>query len=250
MRVATLVARSGEFNTTFRAAALVAVGCVLAAATSFADDIRRWRDAEGNLHYRVEGSEKADARESDHPLLVGRDATSEEKFSVDASLKRREIETKLAAAGRDLAAIREEKAATDAKTFSTWVPTSTKDALAAQASLDAQRNALLALGQFEEEKKDTLRRLRRRERDKLREIGGLWKEFNALDATVGERYGKPPIWWRPRLACAPCPPLAEVEAALRKKPTPAAEVAAKSDEEAFDEDEDEDEEEGWEGKWE
>lgn len=205
---------------------------VVSAATSFADEIRKWRDAEGNLHYSVTGSPGAESDATDVPLLHGRDASPEEAFSVDSSLRRREIEQKLTALGRALEETRAEIRRTEDKTFDVWVSAVTRDPRSAQASLDAQRGAFLAASQFNEEKADSLRRLRRRERDQLKEIRDLWKKFGALDREVTQHYGKAPDWWRSRLDCRGCPTIAQVEEALSNpRPTPspgAVEKAEKS----------------------
>ena len=120
-------------------------------------------------------------------------ASPEEAFSVESSLQRREIEKKLTVAGRELEQTRTRIQDTEKKKFGAWVPAVTRDPRAAQASLDAQRDALLASQQFEQEKSDTLRRLRRREREHLKAIVGLWRDFGVLDAKVIDHYRKPPI---------------------------------------------------------
>ncbi|MET0153326.1 MAG: hypothetical protein ABW298_12045 [Candidatus Binatia bacterium] len=183
-------------------------------------------------------------------MLQGRDLSPEEAFSVRASLRRREIETRLKSAAHALDETRADLKARETSAFSAWVPSATGNSRQAKASLDAQRDALLAMSQFDQEKADALRRLRRREREQLKTIVGLWNEFNALDAEITEHYGAPPDWWRKRLDCASCPTLEGAERALhgeRPTPTPAGaeDATAKG---AHDEDDwdDEDDQEGWE----
>src|SRR5262245_18203867 len=99
-RNARLVAESTEFNTVARAAAAALLLVFGATSPGLADEIRKWRDAQGNLHYSVDGSgarAQSAAEQDDVPILHGRDASPEELLSVQASLRRREIETKLKA---------------------------------------------------------------------------------------------------------------------------------------------------------
>ncbi len=242
--------RPREFNTTVCGAAAALLLVLGTPSRGAADEVRKWRDADGNLHYSVTGSGPGAAEDDEVPVLQGRDLSPEEAFSVRASLRRREIETRLKSAGHSLDETRAELKARESATFSAWVPNATASSRQAQASLDAQRDALLAMSQFDQEKADTLRRLRRREREQLKTIAGLWKEFNALDTEVTEHYGAAPDWWRKRLDCSSCPTLAEAERALhgeRATPTPAGakDAAAKASHDEDDWD-DEDDEEGWE----
>ncbi len=242
------MSRFGEFNTTWRWGLALALFAVLDAGRGGADEIRKWRDAAGNLHYSITGSSGGEKDSEEMPLLQGREATPEETFSVQASLKRSELEKKLTAAGRALEQIRADIVKTEGRQFGAWVPAVTDDPRSAQASLDRQRDVLLAASQAEQQKADDLRRLRRRQRDQLKELLGLWKEFDALDAQVTEHYGKAPEWWRKRLDCRGCPSAAEVADALhppRPTPSPGAEKE-KEKPGASDEDDDE---EGWENAW-
>ena len=242
------MSRFGEFNTTSRCALALAFVGLLDVARGAADEIRKWRDADGGMHYSITGSPGGERDSAAMPLLKGRDATPEETFSVQASLSRSDIERKLTAAGRALEETRTEIRKTEEKQFGAWVPAATGDPRSAQASLDRQRDAFLAASQVEQQKTDDLRRLRRRERDRLKEILGLWKEFDALDAKVIEHYGKAPEWWRKRLDCRGCPSAAEVADALhppRPTPSPPAEKDAKKPGAADEDDDDE----GWENGW-
>ena len=248
------MSRSREFNTAARGAAAALLFVLGSTSGGAADEIRKWRDAQGNLHYSVTGSGRGAAEDEDLPVLQGRDLSPEEAFSVRASLRRREIETRLKSAARALDETRADLKAREISNFSAWVPDATANSRQAKASLDAQRDALLAMSQFDQEKTDALRRLRRREREQLKTIIGLWNEFKALDAEITEHYGAAPDWWRKRLDCPSCPTLAEAQRALygeRPTPTPAGakDATAKGAHEEDDWD-DEDDEEGWEKAWE
>jgi hypothetical protein len=244
----TLVSRFGEFNTTSRCALALALVLGIGLASGAADEIRKWRDADGNMHYSITGS--PDGKPGGAPLTVlkGREPTPEEIFSVQASLSRTDLEKKLTAAGRALEETRAEIAKTERRQFDAWIPAVTDDPRAAQASLDRQRDALLAASQAEQQKAGDLRRLRRRERGELKEILALWKEFDALDAKVTERYGKAPDWWRKRLDCRGCPSAAEVAEALHPPPPTPLPGAEKGAEKPGSADTDEDDE-GWESAW-
>ena len=229
------------------AATWLTLGC---ATVVIADDVRKWRDTGGNLHYSVTGSPEDSRDHEEGPILQGRGASPEEAFSVESSLQRREIEKKLTVAGRELEQTRTRIQDTEKKKFGAWVPAVTRDPRAAQASLDAQRDALLASQQFEQEKSDTLRRLRRREREHLKAIVGLWRDFGVLDAKVIDHYRKPPIWWRQRLDCGGCPTLAEAEQRLHPAPSaPTDDQKTARGKSSAGSEEDEDDE-GWENAWE
>ncbi|HSD09689.1 MAG TPA: hypothetical protein VLF14_01805, partial [Candidatus Binatia bacterium] len=165
-----------------------------------------------------------------------------------ASLSRSDIEKKLTAAGRALTETRAEISKTEQRQFGAWVPAVTDDPRSAQASLDRQRDALLAASQAERQKADDLRRLRRVERGQLKELLSLWKEFDALDAKVTEHYGKAPDWWRRRLDCRGCPSAAEVANTLHPPPPTPSPRAEKDAEKPGPADDDEDED-GWENAW-
>jgi len=185
------------------------------------------------------------------PILRGREASPEELYSVSVSLRRREIEKKLKEEARSLESIQTEVKARESSAFSAWVPEAVGNSRQAKASLDAQRDAYLAMNQFEQEKADELRKLRRRERAQLKAIVGVWKEFEALDAEVTGHYGTAPSWWRKHLDCKGCPTLAEAEQSLygqraTRTPGNAKDPTAKD----ADEDDEEDDGEGWEKAWE
>jgi hypothetical protein len=245
------VSRFREFNTVGRGIAAALLCVLVATSRGFTDDIHKWRDPQGNLHYSVTGSGSAPAAQDEElPILHGREASPEELFSVSVSLRRREIEKKLKAEAGSLQSIEAEVKAKEGAAFSAWVPEAVGNSLQAKASLDAQRDAYLAMSQFEQEKADELRKLRRRERAQLKEIVATWKEFEALDAEVTAHYGATPSWWRKRLECKGCPTLAEAERSLfgeRATPTPGDAQGATA---KAGGDDDEDDGEGWEKAWE
>ncbi len=207
-----------------------------------ADDVKKWTDADGRVHYSVTGS--ATSRPGDAaPVIRGREATDDEKFSTRASLRRREIERTLKARAADLDRIRAEEDKIRGKRFSAWVGTSSASPEAVRASIDAQRDTMLAQSQFEQDKVESLRRLRRQEHAALVDLQRNWKDFAALGAEVQTRYGERPIWFRDRLDCGTCPSLAEVEAALHPKkaePTPAPDASGTPvpEDDGWEEDED------------
>jgi hypothetical protein len=200
------------------------------------------------MHYSITGSPGGGEADPAMPILKGREATPEETFSVQASLARADLEKKLTAVGRALEETRAEITKTEQRQFGAWVPAVVDDPRAAQASLDRQRDALLAASQAQQQKADDLRRLRRAERGQLKELLGLWKEFDALDAKVTEHYGKAPDWWRKRLDCRGCPSAAEVADALHP-PQPTPSPRAKKDAESPGSADDDEDEEGWESAW-
>ncbi len=214
------------------------IACVLLAVARAApaDEIRKWTDGEGRLHYSVEGTGPSATPSADEPpILQGRTVGAEEKFSIEASLRRKDIESQLAAAARDLDGIHERIAANDARAVRAWAPSATED----PAAVTAQRDAFLAVSQLEEDKAEMRRRLKREERAKLKEIVTLWKEFDTLDTSVTARYGSSPPWWRRRLSCGHCPTLAEADVALHgTKPTPKPEESGTSGDDDWDEEED------------
>jgi hypothetical protein len=207
------VAGFREFNWAAAIALITVVGGGLASA----DDIRKWTDAEGNVHYSVTGKENSGRPSDSVSVLRGRSPSDEENFSVRASLRRREIEKKLKVLGAALDHVHEEQAKAGAGRFSAWVPTADQNPEAARVSRDAQRDAFLASSQFEQEKAEELRRLRRQERQTLKDLAASWKDFAALESEIRSRYGEPPIWFLPRLACGTCPSAAQVEAALHPR---------------------------------
>ncbi|MGH7820647.1 MAG: hypothetical protein ACREQ9_12815 [Candidatus Binatia bacterium] len=212
-----LLARSGEFNMTVRSLA-VCVGALLAVSAARADEIHRWRDEKGKLHVEIRGTgEPVDPDAEGHPLLGTTELSEDEKFSIETSRHRREIERELTAFGRELREIQEKIAEIDSKRFLAYAPALGEDVKNPQFVLDAQRNAFLAAEKFRREKAESLRKLRRDERDRLRAIRDGWKRLDALRTDVRNRYGSFPPWWRDRLDCDGCPSAADVERALARK---------------------------------
>src|SRR2546428_7410857 len=113
------------------AATLLTLGC---AAVVIADDVRKWRDTGGNLHYSVTGSPEDSRDHEEGPILQGRGASPEEAFSVESSLQRREIEKKLTVAGRELEQTRTRIQDTEKKKFGAWVPAVTPGPRAAHGA--------------------------------------------------------------------------------------------------------------------
>lgn len=232
---------SRQFN---RLLAHAAIG-VLCGGAAHADDIRKWTDAQGNVHYSVTGKVKPGSSSARVPVLRGRAPNEEETFSIRASLRRREIETSLQKLGVVLDRVRAEQQRTRASRFSARIPSAVRDPDDVRAVHDAQRDLFLASSQFEQEKAETLRKLRRQERQTLEDLAGRWKEFAALESEIRARYGETPIWFRPRLACGTCLSAEQVAAALQPKkvePTGQAEsdaaAASAEDEDWGEEDED------------
>jgi hypothetical protein len=213
------VARFREYNTRGCAASFVAgLGFLLAVSSAgSADEIRKWRDPQGIIHYSVTGPKAgAPAASGKAQMIRGRDASAAERFSVTASLQRRTIESKLGAAGDDLTKARDAIREAETRQLVIYSPPPPQNPAQTQLVLDAQRNAFLAARAFENDQAEELRRLRRRERERLREIVGLWKDFAVLDAEVLKWNRVSPAWWRGRLDCGRCPTLVEAQAALKQ----------------------------------
>jgi len=203
----------------------LALAVALVAPALAADQMRRWRDADGQLHLSIEGAGgpagAADRRAAE--------PSPQQRLSTRASLRRRELERALAKAGAELAAIRDELREVDDKKMVVTAPSAPSDPAAMQLVLDAQRDAFLRAHAFAEERQDQLRKLRRRERDKLKEIFADWESFGRLRDEVKQGYGgRLPAWWRDHLDCGECPSAAEAKAALHK-PKKAAAAEAPSD---------------------
>lgn len=201
-----LLSRHRWFN------AILLVGFLV--SVSEADEIRSWKDKEGRRHYSIFGSGGETADDAPEPAPPDR-------FSVEASLRRNGIRDALRKNGAALHQIGDEIRTTEESHIVVSAPGAPSTPLppgAIQDLLDAQRAAFLTARVFEENKKQALDRLYRRERKTLLEIRSQWQRFSELRKEVEERYGELPIWWRDRLDCGPCPPLEEVEEALRPPP--------------------------------
>lgn len=187
--------------------------CVLLAVPAGADQIRKWRDANGKVHYSIVGDAKSRRPARD----LGQPSSSEERFSVEASLRRKAIEQSLRKRAAELTEIRAALTETEHREIvvsSPGVPAKAVDPREVRALLDTQRNAFLTAKAFQEKKDRELRVLRRQQREKLVELGALWDDFEDLRAEIEEFYGGLPAWWRDRLDCRTCPAPDEIEQAL------------------------------------
>ena len=206
-----LLAGFRQFNL---AIASVAVVLVVTSSVVCSDEVRRWRDKEGNLHVTITGAPE------ESPSGAGRteDSTTdpEQRFSVETSLRRRELEKRLRMASAELARVRERASEIKSKRLIVYSPPAPLDGENSQFALDAQRNAFLQVRAFEHERQDQLRKLRHDERDWLMEIRHVWKEFDGLRAEVRSAYGNPPSWWRDHLDCPGCLTAPDVEQALKR----------------------------------
>ena len=129
--------------------AAACLALLLAERATAADEIRKWRDAAGVTHYSVTGpASDSPGQSGKAQLMRGRQASAAETFTVTASLKRREIENKLAAAGDDLTKTRDAIRDTEARNlvvyspsgqalWSAYVPTSPGDRLCMQSDGNA-----------------------------------------------------------------------------------------------------------------
>lgn len=163
------------------------------AGTAAADEIQRWRDADGQEHLRIVGQPEARKGSSSTGM------TLEERFSVETSLRRRDVERRLRTASAEIRRIEGEQRATMSRQLVVYAPPAPTDPSSAQFVLDAQRNAFLTARAFEHEQSDLLEKLGFERHDRLVEVRALWKEFEDLRALVEEHYGKRPVWWRDRL---------------------------------------------------
>lgn len=198
--------RGSWFNAVLAALLLSLVSSVLAA-----DEIRRWRDAEGREHVEILG-----AGGEDGPPSTETERSAAARFSTGASLRRREIERGLVEATERWTGKQEEIRRVEESKFLVQVLPTPTSADEQQRVHDLHRNALLAANAFEDEKRRRLFFLRREEREILHAIADLWGDLDRLRAEVRAYYGKAPEWWIDRLRCGRCPSLAAVEEALSK----------------------------------
>lgn len=196
--------------------AIASVALVLVATSSVvrSDEVRRWRDKEGNLHVTITGAPKE--RPSGVDKIEDSTTDPEQRFSVETSLRRRELEKRLRTASAELAPVRERIREVKSKRLIVYSPPAPMDGENSQFALDAQRNAFLQVSAFEHERKDQLRKLRREERDLLVEIRQVWEEFDGLRAEVRSAYGNPPPWWRDHLDCPDCLTARDAKQALKR----------------------------------
>ncbi len=187
---------------------------LLAASAAAADEIHRWRDAEGKLHVTITGAPDEGRSGGEEAQESTMDPA--QRFSVETSLRRRDLEKRLQAASAELTRVRERLREVESRRLVVYSPPAPKEGENSQFVLDAQRNAFLQVRAFERERRDQLRKLRRDERDWLTEILRVWKEFETLRAEVKSAYGTPPSWWRDHLDCPGCLAAREAEAALQE----------------------------------
>jgi hypothetical protein len=203
-----------------------ALAALLLASVVSADEIRRWRDAEGREHVEILGADG----EGD-PSATETERAAADRFSTDASLRRKRIERGLVEATERWSEKRVEiREAEESKFLVQVLPTPTsKDEQ--ERVRDLHRNALLAANAFEDEKRRRLFFLRREEREILVEIADLWHDLDRLRDEVRAYYGRAPDWWIDRVRCGSCPSLAtvaetlaenEVELVTTAEPTPTA----------------------------
>ena len=207
-----LLTHRGRFNAVL---GLATCAAFLGADVAAADEIRRWRDADGQIHVEIVGSgDPVDPDAAGMPLLSTTELSPDEKFSIATSGRRREIEKSLKAASADLAGIEADIEKTEREQFVVYTPPTARSPAEAQFLLDAQRNAFLAAQRFRQDREDRLRKLRRERRRRLAEITDLWERFDELREEVQERYGEKPGWWRDQLGCEGCLTAAAAAAAL------------------------------------
>ena len=194
-----------------RAGFNAALAALLFASVAAADEIRRWRDAEGREHVEILGA----GGEGDLPA-TGTERAAADRFSTDASLRRRRIERGLVEATKRWSEKQAEiRGVEDSKFLVQVLPTPTsKDEQ--ERVRDLHRNALLAANAFEDEKRRRLFFLRSEEREILLEIADFWRDLERLRDEVRAYYGKAPDWWIDRVRCGSCPSLATVEETLAK----------------------------------
>jgi hypothetical protein len=217
-----LLAEPDRFNTAVRT--VLGLAAILLAAPTAADEIRRWRDAQGRLHVEIVGDATSGSPAEPGVAVLGtREPSEEERFSVQASLRRRAIEADLVRESVEVRRLEGEIEALQRKKFVFYAPPTARSAEEAAFLLGRQRTAFLEARRFEEEKRERLRQLRRERRERLLELQGLWAEFERLREDVRSRYRGIPPWWRDRLDCRGCLSAAEVARALAPR---AAEPAA------------------------
>jgi hypothetical protein len=119
--------------------------------------------------------------------------------------------------GGELARLETEIAETDSRQLIVYAPALGEEGKDPQSVVDAQRNAFLAAERFRREKTDRLRGLRRDQRERLRELRALWKDFGALRDEVHAHYRSFPTWFRDRLDCPACPTAEQIDAALSRR---------------------------------
>jgi hypothetical protein len=168
--------------------------------------IQKWKTPDGTLYFGDKppaGSMKIGEEGSNEPPSNGSSQESaprsaeQERFSIDVSRERTEIEKALNSNAERLEEV--DKQIAEVQRAPNVVPPW------------MERRA-----GFKNEKAETLRELWSQKRTTLATIGDLWKRFDKLDAKVKKAYdGKAPDWWRSTLSCPNCPSRSEVEDSLQ-----------------------------------
>jgi hypothetical protein len=190
-----------------RATYFVLLACVVAiSAVASAQSIQKWKTPDGKLYFGDKppaGSTKIGEEGSNEPPANERSqegaprSAQQERFSIDVSRERTEIEKALNRNAERLEEIDEVIAAVERSpnVVPPWM----------------ERRAGI-----KNEKAETLGELRSQKRTALAAIAELWKRFDKLDAKVKKAYdGKTPDWWRSTLSCTNCPSRSEAESSLQ-----------------------------------
>lgn len=183
---------------------------MLLGAAEAADEIHRWRDAQGRENVTIVGDGEGEAAsETNAP-------TAENRLSIDATLRRSELERKLFAATNRLKNKRDEIDRTEKTQYEIARLPTPVELEERRRVEDLRRNAILGAEAFAAEKRRRLFHLRREERAILISIGDLWRDFDRLRDEVRAYYGELPQWWIERLRCPGCPTARDVAAELAK----------------------------------
>ena len=193
----------------------------LGASDLGADEVRTWRDGKGRTHVTIEGDASEDAAATESAPT-----SRDDRFSIETSLRRRELERKLLEGATKLVRIRDEIKQVEASSYPLEPVPTPVDPDERERWNDLRRNAILAASSFEEEKRRRLFVLRRDERAALHEIRDLWGAVDRLRKEVRSYYGKLPPWWIDRVRCVGCPTFEEIERELAKNEV---EIAGKTE---------------------
>jgi hypothetical protein len=180
------------------------LGALVGSAQS--QTIQKWKTPDGTLYFGDKppaGSMKIGEEGSNEPPSNGSSqegaprSAERERFSIDVSRERTEIEKALNNNAERIEEVDEQIAEVQRapNVVPPWM----------------ERRA-----GFKNEKAETLRELWSQKQTTLATIGDLWKRFDKLDAKVKKAYdGKAPDWWRSTLSCPNCPGRSEVERSLQ-----------------------------------
>lgn len=169
-----------------------------------AQTIQKWRTPDGRLFFGDRpppGSTKVGevGKDSRPPEPV----LSEQAFTAKATQSRYEIERGLKQQSDRLWEIQRQLDRVEA-----LEPTDDPDYVVSQRS-EAD------LAAFRAKKAETLRELEAAKRRSCAAIVDLWKQFDALNEKIAQRYGGQwPAWWQRTLDCPTCPSRDEAERAL------------------------------------